>query len=105
MEAEDWSHNGGGLDYPLEVSRFANLVEAWPLIDQLQQQQQAFNLFCRHPYSSVVKRKAQGRYTPSDWNSGFAWSEIMGRITLGNSEDFARIGDVDIEAEFAQLKC
>ncbi len=105
VELENWTHNGGSLDYPLEVRRFANLVEAWPLIDQLQQQQQAFNLFCRHPYSYVVKRKAQGQYTPSDWNSGFAWSEIMGRITLGNSEDFARIGDVDIEAEFAQLKC
>ena len=105
LELEDWAHNGGNLPYPLAVERFANLVEAWPLIEQLQQQQQAFNLFCRHAYCYLVRRKAQGQYNPSSWNSGFAWSEIMGRITLGNGEDFARMREADVVAELVQLSC
>ncbi|MDJ0834654.1 MAG: hypothetical protein QNJ69_14105 [Gammaproteobacteria bacterium] len=105
VELAAWSHNGGGQRYPLEVRRFASLVEAWPLIEQYQREQQAFNLFCRHASIYVVRRKAQGQSTASDWNGGFAWSEIMGRITLGNSEDFARIRNADIAAEFARLRC
>jgi len=104
IEHASWSHNQGTQGYPLKVSCFRCLTEAWPQIDQYQRAQCSFNILLRAHKVYLVERKKQGEYEHSSWTSGFAWSEVMGNIMMTRQQDFERLTAQSIETEFKRLR-
>jgi hypothetical protein len=51
----------------------------------------------------VVQRAIQGSYTHSDWTAGFAWSELAGAVTTFDLDDFERLTEEDLNAEYGRL--
>jgi len=103
IEADEWRHNGGTANYPLQVTRFDDALDAWGHIERLQQGNRAFNLLCRPGRLYVVERARQGHYRHSPWTGGFAWSEVAGCITLFEEEMFRGIESATLLAELAKL--
>ena len=104
VEHARWIHNQGTQTYPLSVSCFRSLSEAWPQIDHYQQSQCSFNILLRAHKVYLVQRKKQGEYLHSRWTSGFAWSEVMGNIMTTQHSDFQQLTAQSIETEFERLR-
>ena len=104
IEYDQWRHNGGEQPYPLKVERYDSLIQAWPAIDRLQRNNQAFNLFLRHGWVWLIERKRQGEYRHAAWSSGFAWSEVSGAIMIANQKDFKALEAQHIEQELQKLE-
>lgn len=104
IEQARWTHAGGSEPYPLPVHVAASLQAHWPLLHQFQQQDQPFNLLLRADKVYLIARKPQGNYTHSRWSGGFAWSEVMGNVTVSGEDEYRQIDAADITAELLRLK-
>ncbi len=100
---QHWQHNGGKQAYPLPCYAFADADQAWLFIDQLQQQNQAYNLLYADKKIFVVPRQLQGSVDVPVWNSGFTWFEIMGAMLCFNREAFQQLSAKDIELHLSAL--
>ncbi len=103
IEHQRWIHNGGHEAYPLAVNRFGSVQHAWDEIDNLQNSNQAFNLFIRPHKVFLIKRKTQGEYPQPSWSGGFAWSELSGLLTLTRLSDFEDLKAQQIEHQLSLL--
>lgn len=101
VEHPRWRHNGGMQDYPLPIRRFDDQAQAARHIGALNAADRAYNLLYRPGRVYVGERALQGSYRHSAWTGGFAWSEVAGAVTLFDEALFERLGQADIEAEFA----
>ncbi len=104
IEQPQWRHNGGGQDYPLQVECFNTATESWRHIEQLHQQNQAYNLLYRPGKIYVIRRAMQGSYRQKNRLGGFAWAETCGSITTFNREIFKQLDAAEIMAELAELR-
>jgi hypothetical protein len=98
-----FAHNGGNMDYPLPCLFFGDVEEAWFYLDELHSQATPYNLIYAAKGLHVLARAAQGSRAQAAWNSGFAWSELAGAITLFSRDEFAHLGVKEISAELANL--
>lgn len=103
VESANWKHNGGGNTYPIHVDTFNSILQAWPLINEWQQHNTAFNLLLRKDKVYAIARKRQGQYQHSNWTSGFAWSEVMGNIIVSDSTHYNQLKADQILQEFTLL--
>ena len=103
IESPRWRHNAGNEPYPLPVQRHTDGRSAWLAVRQLHAAGHAYNLLYRPGCMYVVQRAIQGSYAQSDWTGGFAWSELVGAITTFDVDDFERLTEEDIDAEFGRL--
>jgi hypothetical protein len=104
VELEQWSHNSGQTNYPITVVKFNSPLEAWAQIDENQRNNNAFNLFIRPGKTYLVARNWQGTYQHAEWTSGFAWSELMGNITVSRKKDYASLNLSTLEQEFKNAR-
>lgn len=103
VEHPCWTHSEGNDPYPLTVRVDSSLQAHWPLLERLQQQDRPFNLLLRADCVYLVERRAQGSYPQSPWSGGFAWSEVMGNLTLNREDDFQALNGPDIRDELQRL--
>ncbi len=103
IEHPRWIHNGGHNIYPLTVHCFDSAQHAWDEIDNLQNSNQAFNLFIRPQKVFLIKRKKQGEYPQPSWSGGFAWAELSGQFTLTRLSDYEALKTQQIEHQLSQL--
>jgi len=91
IEKDHWSHNGGKLEYPLEVKCFADTGSSWAYLEQLTAQDIAFNCLYRGGCCYVIPRKYQGSVELPDWLTGAGWIDVAGAITVSDEETFHAI--------------
>ena len=88
IENDHWQHNGGEVEYPLEVKRFLDAESSWQYLNQLTKQDIAFNCLYRNNYCYIVPRKYQGSVELPDWLTGAGWIDMAGTITVSDEETF-----------------
>ena len=103
VEASYWRHNGGDRPYPLTVQVFDQLERLVQSVTRLQASNQAFNLLIRRGRGYLIQRACQGQYRHSEWTGGFAWSEVVGAVTVFDQDAFERLREQDLDAEFQRL--
>lgn len=103
VELDQWAHNGGNEDYPVNAFFYGDFAAAGEYIEQLNQKNVSYNLLYRPKGVYVLQRAKQGSYQHAEWTSGFAWSEIMGAVTTFSDQDFKALSEAVVRAEFAKL--
>jgi hypothetical protein len=103
VESSRWFHNGGPVSYPVPVQRHEDSGSAWQALQSLHVAGRAYNLLYRPGCLYILERAMQGGYAHAAWTAGFAWSEMAGAITVSAAEDFLRLTELDLEAEFRRL--
>jgi hypothetical protein len=104
VELQRWRHNGGEIDYVLDVSGFDSVSAAWLEISALQSANQAFNLLLRPHRIYLIKRRKQGECAVQSWNTGPAWAECAGQFTLSSLADFRQLQAAQIEQQLSLLR-
>lgn len=85
---DEWSHNGGKNDYPVGISQFTSLEDAWTFISGLHRQEVSYNLVAVPGRLFCLPRRRQGSYSHAEWNRGFAWYEMAGGIAAVRREEY-----------------
>lgn len=93
IEQDHWRHNGGNDDYPLAVKRFSDGDSSWQYLQQLTEQNKAFNCLYRDNYCYVVPRKYQGTVELPEWLTGAGWIDMAGAITVSDEVTFNAIDE------------
>ena len=101
IEDRCWLHNGGELNYPLQVHRFEN--DAWLYIKNLIDSNVAFNCLYRKNVCYVIPRQFQGAVNLPGWLQGAGWIDVAGVITVSNAETFSSIDESSITQALALL--
>jgi diadenosine tetraphosphate (Ap4A) HIT family hydrolase len=104
VENDHWKHNGGQDDYPLQVDWFADDKSSWEYIDQLIQQNRAFNCLYRNNRCYVIPRKFQGMVALPDWLTGAGWSDVAGVITVSDVETFNKLDESPVSRALSLLR-
>ena len=97
----DWSHNGGGLAYPIPCTVWEAPGAAWEALARLHQAGESYNLIYLPGRLYCLPRRRQGTYSPPTWCGGQAWYELAGGVVAGNAETFAALGPEDIRQAMA----
>jgi hypothetical protein len=103
VESSRWCHNGGPGSYPVPVQCHEDSGSAWQGIQRLHAAGRPYNLLYRPGRVYVLGRAVQGGHVHAAWTTGFAWSEMAGAITVTAEEDFLRLTESDLQAEFRRL--
>ncbi len=93
IEENHWQHNGGDIDYPLDVIRFVDMRSSWDYISRLIEDDRAFNCLYRNNSCYVVPRKYQGTGELPDWLAGAGWLDAAGVITVSDEAVFHSIDE------------
>lgn len=104
IESSKWKHNGGEVDYPLDVTRFSTAQDSWHLIDEYQNTHQPFNILYHHESCYVVAQKGQTGVMLSPWAQGAAWYEVSGVWTIGGDWDDIHLDEQTIYDEMSKLR-
>jgi len=103
IEADDWKHNGGTRQYPLNVRHFTNSVKSWRYLKRLIEEDIAFNCIYRRESCYVVARNYQGRVSPG-WLDGAGYLDVAGVMTVSDMETFDRLSADEIEDGLGLLR-
>jgi ATP adenylyltransferase/5',5'''-P-1,P-4-tetraphosphate phosphorylase II len=103
IEKDRWSFNAGAKNYPLEVGRFSETVMSWNFIEELIENNQAFNCLYRNDACYVVPRKFQGTVELPDWLAGAGWLDVAGTITVSDEKTFDAIDERSAISSLALL--
>lgn len=98
-----FTHNGGEQTYPLPCQRFSDASEASFYLDELHSRDTPYNLLYAEGCLHVLARAPQGSRPGASWNSGFAWSEVAGAVTLFSRDEYEALAADDIARELAGL--
>lgn len=96
IEKDHWQHNGGEDEYPLAVKCFLDAESSWLYVNQLTEQDRAFNCLYRNGCCYVVPRIHQGTVELPNWLTGAGWIDVAGAITVSDNETFAVINESSI---------
>ena len=91
-----WAHNGGAIDYPVNTHVFTNAKESWQFINQLHHKKQPYNLLYMPDKLFVMQRKVQGDVEAPSWSSGFTWYELSGALLQFNINDYKALTAAEI---------
>ena len=103
VEEKHWIHNGGKDDYPLKVNCFSDADLSWDYINQLIEDDVAFNCIYREGACFVIARKYQGTVVLPDWLTGAGWLDVAGVITVSSMDTFDLMGERSITDALAIL--
>jgi len=104
IENSFWQHNGGGTAYPLTVNSFADAETSWLYINELIEQDVAFNCLYRKNICYVVSRKYQGSVELPEWLTGAGWIDVAGAVTVSDEETFSSIDEQSVTQALGLLK-
>jgi len=104
IEKSQWRHNGGVEEYPLEVSCFSDADLAWEYLQQLTNDDIAYNCLYRGDRCYVVPRKYQGTVVLPDWLQGAGWIDVAGAITVSDVVVFNELEAQEIYSGLGLLK-
>jgi len=104
IEVGGWAHNGGETEYPVTVNRFIDSESSWAYINQLTEQDIAFNCLYRENSCYVMPRKFQGTVVLPDWAEGAGWLDLAGVMTVSNSEIFDVISEQQVTDALSLLR-
>jgi diadenosine tetraphosphate (Ap4A) HIT family hydrolase len=104
IEKDCWKHHDGEIEYPLRVSCFSDEKTSWDYINQLINQDVAFNCIYRKKYCYVVPRIFQGSVESPIWLIGAGWIDVAGVITVSDIEAFNAIDESSVTEALAFLK-
>ena len=104
IENNHWRHNGGEVDYPLTVKCFTDAETSWPYVEQLIDQDIAFNYLYRKSICYIVPRKYQCSVELPTWLSGAGWLDVAGVMTVSDEEVFNAIDGRSITNALALLR-
>ncbi len=90
--------------YPLPVQHFSDPASAWFHVDALHTANTPYNLIYSQSGISVIARARQGEIALREWSPGFAWSEVAGAFSVSSRNDFANLGEAEIEQALAELR-
>lgn len=88
VEKESWVHNSGDINYPIDVHRFSDAKAAWHYIDELTQQDTAYNCLYRKDACYIFPRIYQGTVKLPGWLQGAGWLDVAGVITVSDKNTF-----------------
>ena len=94
IEKNNWLHNGGDENYPLQVKCFTN--NAWAYIKTLIEKDIAFNCVYRKNICYVVPRKYQNTVELPKWVEGAGWLDVAGVMTVSDTETFNKLNGNDV---------
>jgi ATP adenylyltransferase/5',5'''-P-1,P-4-tetraphosphate phosphorylase II len=103
IEDPQWQHNGGDINYPVNVEVFTDLNESWKQLDKLNREGCSYNLLYRANKLYIINRRHQSEYKHSPWTAGFAWYEACGGTVTFNDEDYSSIDTKVFEEELKKL--
>lgn len=104
IERNHWSHNGGDVEYPLPVERFADVESSWDHLQQLISQEQAFNCLYRDGNCYVIPRRFQGTVDLPEWLEGAGWIDVAGAITVLDSGTLDQLTEQQVLAGIGLLR-
>ncbi len=96
IENSFWKHHGGDVDYPLTVKCFTDTDLAWGYMNDLINQDNAFNCLYRSNCCYVVPRKYQGAVELPNWLTGAGWLDVAGVMTVSDEETFNSIDEQSV---------
>ncbi|MCK5359699.1 MAG: hypothetical protein KAJ95_03690 [Gammaproteobacteria bacterium] len=100
---DHWRHNGGSTPYPVSCKVFENNDRSWAYINNLHQNNIAYNIIYLPEIIIILPRQFQGNYNIPDWTENFAWNELCGGITTFNQDDFHGLEDEIITSALSAL--
>ncbi len=103
IENKYWSHNGGDKQYPLQLECFPENKGSWEYLEELLQQDIAFNCLYREKSCYVIPRKYQGSVEVPEWLSGAGWLDVAGVITVSDERTFDEIDAVSVSDALSLL--
>ena len=103
IEKNHWLHNAGDEDYPLQVKRFSDTETSMAYINQLTENDDAFNCLYRSNYCYVIPRKYQGAVKLPDWLTGAGWLDMAGAITVSDEDTFNSIDEQSVRQALGLL--
>ena len=103
IENKYWSHNGGDKQYPLQLECFPENKGSWEYLEELLQQDIAFNCLYREKSCYVIPRKYQGSVEVPEWLSGAGWLDVAGVITFSDERTFDEIDAVSVSDALSLL--
>jgi hypothetical protein len=96
VQEDVFRHNGGTLPYPLDCLVLSEPGTAWQALTDLHRDNTPYNLIFSGGRLHLMARATQGERPAPAWNTGFAWSELAGVMTVFNREDFESLAENDI---------
>ena len=103
IEDSCWQHNGGSEKFPLAISVFNDAESSWEYIDQLTENNVAYNCLYREGRCYVVPRKFQGTVDLPGWLEGAGWLDVAGVITVSDMADFKSVKEQSVSSALALL--
>jgi hypothetical protein len=98
VEDRVWKHNGGNKTYPVNCIPLASAKESWPLIQQLHDSNQPYNLLYRAGVCYLLTRPPGDQLHLPGWMPDAAWYELSGGFNLLEEQYFDRLTTLDIES-------
>jgi len=98
-----WQHNGGSEKFPLNVSVFNTAESSWKYIEQLTENNVAYNCLYREDRCYVVPRKFQGTVDLPGWLEGAGWLDVAGVITVSDEEMFQMLDEQSVTQALSLL--
>jgi diadenosine tetraphosphate (Ap4A) HIT family hydrolase len=96
IENSFWKHHGGDVDYPLTVKCFTDTDLAWDYMNDLINQDNAFNCLYRKHSCYIIPRKYQGTVELPDWLAGAGWLDVAGVMTVSDETTFDSINEQSV---------
>ncbi len=103
IEKDCWSFNAGSIDYPLFVKGFLDEAASWRYIEELTENDEAFNCLYRKNICYVVPRKYQGTVVLPEWLSGAGWIDVVGSIAVSDEKTFRSVDGGFVEKALVLL--
>ena len=84
------------MDYPLTVKCFTDTGLAWDYMNDLINQDNAFNCLYRKHSCYIIPRKYQGTVELPDWLAGAGWLDVAGVMTVSDETTFDSINEQSV---------
>ena len=106
VEADNWLHNGGHENYPVDCGFYADPASAWQAVERLHQSDQAYNLLYTPRGMFCMPRKKQGEFRLAAWSNGLSWYELCGGMITFNRQAFEALdaGRICTDLSLARLE-
>ncbi len=97
IEQQQWQHNGGDDQYPLNCFAFGSAQDSWEMIDQCHISNQPYNLLCRPGRCYVLPRIPQGSETVAPRVAGAGWIELCGVFNVSDHTELETVSTAELD--------
>lgn len=103
VEQQQWKHNVGDDQYPMNCQAFDSIESCWQLIDRCHQNNQPYNLLYRPDRCYVIPRLPQGSTGVAPRVSGAGWIEQCGVFNVSDQSELESLSAEEINACLSSL--